>query len=87
MWVFVGEVDDQPQGDLIVVDRTGLVVDTTRAPILPPTAYEAAREVLPGCDPYALEAEWRAWWEATGAPRLNAPEAAFLGWVRTKTKT
>ncbi|MEM8868786.1 MAG: replication initiator protein A [Pseudomonadota bacterium] len=74
-------------GDLIVVERAGLVIDTTRAPILPPTAYEAAREVLPGCDPYALEAEWRTWWEATGAPRLNAPEAAFLGWVRTKTKT
>jgi hypothetical protein len=41
---------------------------------------------LPGVDVYALEAEWRAWWVATGRPTLRAPDRAFLGWVKGKTR-
>lgn len=74
-------------GDLIVVERDGPVLEKTGGPVLPPSAHDNAREMLPGYDPYALEAEWRSWWEATGAPRLKNPEAAFLGWVRTKTRS
>lgn len=74
-------------GDLIVVERDGPVLEKTGGPVLPPSAHDSAREMLPGYDPYALEAEWRSWWEATGAPRLKNPEAAFLGWVRTKTRS
>ncbi len=72
--------------DKLVVERAGQVIDRPRAPLLPPEAHAAARALLPGQDPYALEAEWRTWWEATGAPRLTNPQAAFLGWVRTKAK-
>ena len=71
-------------GDKLVVEREGQVVDIARAPLLPPEAHEAARALIPGCDAHALEAEWIAWWEATGAPRLTSPQAAFLGWVQTR---
>ena len=30
------------------------------------------------------EAEWRAFWVASGRPRLSAPDRAFLGWVRAR---
>ena len=33
---------------------------------------------------HALAAEWRAWWAATGRPRLTAPDRAFLGWLRAR---
>ena len=71
-------------GDKLVIEREGAVIETPRAPLLPPEAYAAARDLLPGQDPYALEAEWRDWWAATGSPRLSSPQAAFLGWVRSK---
>jgi plasmid replication initiation protein len=71
-------------GDLIVFDRKGQVVDLADMPVLPSSAYDAARALAPGWDVYALEAEWRSWWENTGMPRLGNPEAAFTGWVKTK---
>ncbi len=71
-------------GDLIVFERQGQVLEPGRAPVLPETAYDRARDLAPGWDVYALEAEWRNWWETSGAPRLNNPQAAFLGWVRSK---
>ena len=37
-----------------------------------------------GADIYGLEAEWRAWWEATGRPRLRSADRAFLGWLKTR---
>ena len=52
-----------------------------RDPMLAPETLEAARRLAPGADVYALEARWRAFWEATGRPRLRSPERAFLGWV------
>jgi plasmid replication initiation protein len=51
------------------------------APGLAPETLEAARARVPGADVYALEARWRAYWEATGRPRLAAPDRAFLAWV------
>ena len=45
---------------------------------------EAVRALAPGWDPYALEAEWRGFWAATGRPRLRAPEKAYLAWVRKR---
>ena len=47
-------------------------------------ALDAARALAPGADVYALEAEWRAFWVASGRPRLSAPDRAFLGWVRAR---
>ncbi|RWR27729.1 plasmid replication initiator RepA [Sinirhodobacter populi] len=51
---------------------------------LAPETFAQAREIFPGADVYALEAEWKAWWAATGRPRLRARDAAFLGFVRTR---
>jgi hypothetical protein len=39
---------------------------------------------MPGADVHALAAEWRAWWRASGQPRLRAPDRAFLGWMRKR---
>ncbi|WOI58454.1 replication initiator protein A [Palleronia sp. LCG004] len=63
--------------------RAGPAPGTGPAPMSGDT-LEAARAILPGRDVHALEAEWRAWWEASGRERLAAPERAFLGWCRTK---
>ncbi len=51
---------------------------------LAPETFEVARGIFPGADVYALEAEWKAWWAATGRPRLRARDAAFLGFVRAR---
>lgn len=48
---------------------------------LAPATLEEARTLAPGADVYALQAEWLAWWEETGRPRLGNPDRAFLGWV------
>jgi hypothetical protein len=60
---------------------------------LPGRPLSAARDAggcaRAGCraaDVYALEAEWRAWWVATGRPTLRAPDRAFLGWVKGKAR-
>lgn len=51
---------------------------------LTPETLEAGRALAPGWDIYALEAEWRSYWESTGRPRLTAPQKAFLAWVRQR---
>ncbi|MGX9353391.1 replication initiator protein A (plasmid) [Shimia sp. W99] len=58
-------------------------------PELPPLSAETieqARELSPGADIYALEAEWRAWWSASGRRVLRAPDKAFLGWLRVRER-
>jgi len=44
----------------------------------------AARALAPGWDVYALEADWRGYWAASGRPRLRSAHAAFLGYVRVR---
>ena len=56
----------------------GLTLD---GPRLPAAALDKARELMPGRDVHALEAEWLDFWEATGRPPLRSPAGAFLGWV------
>jgi len=51
-------------------------------PLLSPGAHDAARALAPGRDVHALEAAWRAYWARSGRPRLSAPDAAFLGFVK-----
>ena len=54
---------------------------------LPPLAsatHDAARAAAPGWDIYALEADWRAYWAASGRPKLRSPDKAYLGYVRTR---
>jgi plasmid replication initiation protein len=83
-------IASQPLPDYLLAEEPGDIVRVTPRPSPPgtgpgplrPETLEAARALVPGGDVYALEARWRAVWEATGRPRLRAPDAAFLGWLR-----
>lgn len=79
------EMSEEP-GDLIRFTLRNKVTEGAPegAPVLKPETYEAARAILPGWDVYGLEAEWRAVWQRSGAPRLYKPDAAFLGWLRKR---
>ncbi|SLN67713.1 Replication initiator protein A [Pseudoruegeria aquimaris] len=74
-------ISEEP-GDLIRFTLRDGVVETVPPPVLKPETLEAARRLAPGVDVYALEAEWRGIWAATGQQRLRSADAAFLGWVR-----
>ena len=54
------------------------------APALRPETLDAARALMPGWDVYALEADWRGFWLASGQPRLRSADAAFLGFLRKR---
>ncbi|WP_027256096.1 replication initiator protein A [Leisingera aquimarina] len=76
---------EELEGDLIRFSQKGAVTEAVlNAPSLKPQTLEQARALIPGADAYALEAEWRAMWLRSGAPRLRVPDAAFLGWVRKR---
>ena len=49
-----------------------------------PEALDAGRVLAPGWDIHALEADWRAYWVASGRPRLRSAERAFLGYVKAR---
>lgn len=73
------------EGDDIFAFRPHLAVPAPgTGPQLAAETLDEARRLAPGFDVYALEAEWRAWWAGTGRPRLRAPDAAFLGWVKVR---
>jgi plasmid replication initiation protein len=78
-------------GDIIRFSNRSVVLEAGagQGPQLPPLAsatHDAARAAAPGWDIYALEADWRAYWAASGRPRLRAPDRAYLGYVRTRGK-
>lgn len=80
-------LEEQP-GDLIhfsqkhgLVERSGAIPPSLRSETL-----EQGREIMPGADIYALEAEWRGMWVRSGAPRLRSPDAAFLGWLKKRVQ-
>ena len=56
------------------------VPSTTLGP-LGQAALERAKALAPAYDIYALEAEWRGFWQRSGRPRLRSPDKAFLGWL------
>jgi plasmid replication initiation protein len=68
--------------DIICVMPVGVVDE--RPPSLSPETLEAARALRPGMDVYAMEADWRVMWQASGAPALRSPDKAFLGWVKKR---
>jgi len=72
-------------GDVLRVTPR-MVIEPGAAPILTADALEAAREMMPGRDVYALAAEWRGVWDATGRARLRSADAAFLGWVAKRAE-
>jgi len=75
-------------GDLIRVTRRAApeAAGAADPPLFGADTVEAVRALAPGWDAYALEAEWRGYWAATGRPRLAAPEKAYLGWVRGRVQ-
>ena len=79
------ELTEEP-GDMICVTPRAAVVEEGRGPQLAPETLDEARRLAPGADVYALEAEWRAFWASTGRKPLRSPDAAFLGWVRTRAE-
>lgn len=71
------------EGDiLIVTPRAAPALALTGLPPLSADMLDRARALVPGQDIHALEARWRAHWEATGRARLRSPGGAFLGWLR-----
>lgn len=68
-------------GDIINITPRAVVVDVADAPVLSVGALEEARALMPGADVYALEAEWRGFWIASGRAKLRSADQAFLGWV------
>ncbi|WP_172332296.1 replication initiator protein A [Mangrovicoccus sp. HB161399] len=71
---------DVAEGDLAVVRPRGVLEGGAARPVLPPEAHEAAREVAPGWDVHALEADWRGYWAASGRPKLRSPKRAFVAY-------
>lgn len=77
------QLEEEP-GDLIRVFPRRLVMDAHEGPQLTPEMLDAARALAPGWDVYALEADWRGYWAASGRPRLRSVEGAFLGYVKSR---
>ena len=77
-------------GDIIrFSSRAPVIEETGQGLQLPPLSAEvldAAKALAPGWDVYALEADWRGYWAASGRPRLRAAERAFLGYVRARAR-
>ena len=68
-------------GDMIRFGRPQALVSATEMVRFDADVLDAARARAPGQDVYALESRWRAFWAASGRPRLGSPERAFLAWV------
>ena len=84
------DLEEEP-GDIIAIRPRRVVEPSSRerpdrAPRLKPDSLEQARAFVPGADIYALEAEWRAVWMASGQPKLRDPDKAFLGWVKKRDR-
>jgi hypothetical protein len=53
-------------------------------PVLDPETYHDAKTVAPGYDIYFLEEEWRNFWLENGKPELRNPDAAFIGFCKSR---
>ena len=45
---------------------------------------QRAKNIATGYDIYALEQEWRNWWNDSGQPTLKSPDAAFIGFCKKR---
>lgn len=66
-------------GDLVLFTLRGGVIEA-EGPLLSAEAIEAARALAPDWDIYALEADWRRYWEVSGRPHLRSPAKAFAAY-------
>ena len=69
-------------GDVIVITRRRLIEESAGLAAFDADTLDQARAMAPGWDIYALEAEWRGFWVASGRQKLARPDKAFLGWLR-----
>ncbi len=52
---------------------------------LKPQTIKNAKKILQQhYDVYALETEWKAWWENTGKPELKSPDGAFINFCKKR---
>lgn len=58
--------------------------EKTLFPSLDPDTYNDARIVAPGYDVYYLEEQWRSYWLESGKPELKSPDAAFIGFCKSR---
>jgi plasmid replication initiation protein len=58
--------------------------EKTLFPTLDPETYHDARTVAPGYDVYFLEEEWRNFGLESGKPELKNPNAAFIGFCKSR---
>jgi hypothetical protein len=58
--------------------------EQTLFPLLDPETYHDARTVAPGYDIHYLETEWRSFWVDSGRPELKNPDAAFIGFCKSR---
>jgi hypothetical protein len=58
--------------------------EKTSFPSLDPDTYNDARIVAPGYDVYFLEEQWRSFWLESGKPELKSPDAAFIGFCKSR---
>jgi len=75
--------------DMVCFARSDQVVEPAQrqmGPVLSPAVFDYARDLMPGEDVYALEAQWRTFWERSGRPQLQDPDKAFAGWLAQKAK-
>ncbi|MEP4308784.1 MAG: replication initiator protein A, partial [Lentilitoribacter sp.] len=76
-------------GDIVCFVRKDHVVEAIEVgsnPVLSVEVLERVRQLVPGQDVYALEAEWLGFWASSGRARLLNADKAFEGWVVQKVK-
>ncbi|MGB7240791.1 MAG: replication initiator protein A [Sulfitobacter sp.] len=79
-------IEEEP-GDIIRFSPRAAVVEPfADAPLISPQALDAARDLAPGWDVYALQSDWAAFWVRSGRTPLRSPDKAFLGFVKTAIK-
>ena len=69
-------------GDKIRFSRRRVVLEEGSLPQVSPAALEAVRSLWPGCDVYAVVADWQDYWLRSGKPQLRAADAAFVGFAK-----
>jgi len=74
----------EESGDIVHITRRDVVVLAGEMPTLRATTLEQARDLVPGMDVYALQADWHDMWLRGGRKPLHAPDAAFLGWLHKR---
>lgn len=80
-------VEFDEENDMVIFNNRGTLLEQKAHaphPVLNTETFNYARTILQGDDPYAFEADWRAWWVDSGCPQLHDPDAAFLGFCRRR---